>query len=213
MMDRQNQVGMRKKIKNIFLTGLAVIVPIGVTIYILFFLIAMMDGFLAIIPAAIHPDKVLGFRVPGLGVIFTLLLIFFIGLITKSWIGNRVVSLGERIFSRIPVVRSIYQSTKQLVDALFTAKAGSFQRVVFFEYPRRGVYTVGFVTGSARRALAGMGEENYLNVFVPTTPNPTSGYYLVVPERDVISTDMTVEEAFKLVISGGLVVPGDKAKK
>jgi len=203
---------MRRKIKNIFLTGIAVVVPIGVTIYILFFLIAMMDGFLAILPAAIHPDRLLGFRVPGLGVIFTIVLILLIGLITQSWIGNRVVRMGEKIFSRIPVVRSIYQGTKQLMDALFSARAGSFKKVVFFEYPRKGVYTVGFVTGGARGEFAEKAEENYLNVFVPTTPNPTSGYYLLVPEREVISTDMTVEEAFKLVISGGLVGPGDRAK-
>jgi uncharacterized membrane protein len=203
---------MQRKIKNIFLTGLAVVVPIGVTIYILFFLIAMMDGFLAIIPAAIHPDKLLGIRVPGLGVIFTFILIFLIGLITKSWIGNKIVNLGERLFGRIPVVRSIYQGTKQLVDALFTAKAGSFKKVVLFEYPRKGIYTVGFVTGQVRGELQEKTEEKYLNVFVPTTPNPTSGYYLMVPEQDVINTEMTVEDAFKLVISGGLVYPGDKAK-
>jgi len=194
------------------LTGLAVVVPIGVTIYILFFLIAMMDGFLAIIPAAIHPDRLLGFHVPGLGVLFTILLIFFIGLVTRSWVGNRVVRLGERIFSGIPVVRSIYQGTKQLVDALFTAKAGSFKQVVLLEYPRKGVYTVGFVTGPATGGALDPDVGNYLNVFVPTTPNPTSGYYLLVPEREVIRTDMTVEEAFKLIISGGLVAPGEKAK-
>lgn len=205
-------VGMRRKIKNIFLTGLAVVVPIGVTIYILFFLIAMMDGILALIPAAIHPEKMLGFRVPGLGVIFTIILIFFVGLITKSWIGNKIVNLGEMFFGRIPVVRSIYQGTKQLVDALFSAKAGSFKKVVLFEYPRKGVYTVGFVTGRARGEIEENTGERFLNVFVPTTPNPTSGYYLMVPERDVINTDMTVEGAFKLVISGGLVHPGDKAK-
>jgi len=203
---------MRRKIKNIFLTGLAVVVPIGVTIYILFFLIAMMDGFLAVVPAAIHPDKLLGFHVPGLGVIFTFLLILLIGLITQSWIGNRIVDLGERLFSRIPVVRSIYQGTKQWVDALFTAKAGSFKKVVFLEYPRKGIYTVAFVTGYARGGFSEKAEEKFLNVFVPTTPNPTSGFYLMVPERDVISTEMTVEDAFKLVISAGLVVPEDKSK-
>jgi uncharacterized membrane protein len=203
---------MQRKIKNIFLTGLAVVVPIGVTIYILFFLIAMMDGFLAVIPEAIHPDKILGFHIPGLGVIFTILLIFFIGLATQSWVGKKVVRIGEKMFGRIPVVRSIYQGTKQLVDALFTAKAGSFKQVVLFEYPRKGVYTVGFVTGNARGDVPAATEGNYLNVFVPTTPNPTSGYYLMVPEREVIQTDMTVEEAFKLIISGGLVAPGDKSK-
>lgn len=204
---------MRRKIKNIFLTGLAVVVPVGVTLYVLFFLIDMMDGFLGVLPAAIHPNRLLGFRVPGLGVIFTLLLILVIGLVTRSWIGNRLVRLGERIFSRIPIVRSIYQGTKQLMDALFSARGGSFEKVVFFEYPRKGVYTVGFVTGRAKGGPAEKAQENFLNVFVPTTPNPTSGYYLLVPEREVIHTEMTVEEAFKLVISGGLVVPGDKEKR
>jgi len=204
---------MRRKLKNIFFTGLAVVVPVGVTLYILFFLIDMMDGFLGIIPAAIHPNKLLGFRVPGLGVIFTLLLIMVAGLVTRSWIGNRLIGIGERIFNRIPIVRSIYQGTKQLVDAIFSAKGGSFEKVVYFEYPRKGVYTVGFVTGQARRISEYDGEKSYLNVFVPTTPNPTSGYYLLVPEQEVIQSDMTVEDAFKLVISGGLVVPGKSERK
>ncbi len=204
---------MQRKIKNIFLTGLAVVIPAGVTIYILFFLIGIMDSFLEVIPAGVHPDRLLGFHVPGLGVIVTLILIFLVGLVTKSWFGNKVVGIGERLLVAIPFVRNIYQATKQLVDALFSGKARSFRKVVLLEFPRAGTYTVAFVTGSASGELQSKTAAKCINVFVPTTPNPTSGYYLMVPEESVINLDLSVEEAFKLIISGGLVVPENKVKK
>ncbi len=201
---------MRKKIKNIFLAGFAVVIPVGVTIYILFFLIAIMDSFLAVLPDGLHPDEVLGFHVPGLGLIFTLLLIFLAGLVARSWFGHKMVSMGERIFGRIPVVRNIYQATKQLVEAIFSGKAKNFRKVVLIEFPRKGVYTLAFVTGPSMGEPRGKAAAGCLNVFVPTTPNPTSGYYLMVPEEDVTNLDMTVEDAFKVIISGGLVVPEEK---
>ncbi|MFB3924557.1 MAG: DUF502 domain-containing protein [Syntrophales bacterium] len=198
---------MRKRINNIFLTGVAVVIPIGVTLYIFFFLIGIMDNILAIIPAGIHPDKLLSFHIPGLGVIFTLLLTFVVGLITQSYFGNKLVGWGVGIFNKIPVVRNIYQPTKQLVDSLFSGKGRNFRRVVLVEFPRKGMYTIGFVTGLSRGEVQRKTSEDSLNVFVPTTPNPTSGYYLMVPEKEVVDMDMTVEEAFRLIISIGLVVP------
>jgi uncharacterized membrane protein len=201
---------MRKKLKNIFLTGFAVVIPIGVTVYILFFIISIMDSVLAVMPERLHPDRLLGFHIPGLGVIVTLILIFLVGLIARSWFGHRIVGAWEKLLSRIPFVRSIYQATKQLVNTLFRGEARHFRKVVLLEFPRKGIYTVAFVTGEARGEPGNRTGKTYINVFVPTAPNPTSGYYLMVPEDDVIPTDMTVEEAFKLVISGGLVVPGEK---
>jgi uncharacterized membrane protein len=203
---------MRRKIKNVFLAGFAVAIPIGVTIYILFFLIAIMDSFLAVLPKGWHPDELLGFRMPGLGLIFTLLLIFLVGLVARSWFGGRMVATGERLFNKIPLVRNIYQATKQLVDALFGGKARNFRKVVLIEFPRKGVYTLAFVTGHVAGEPGDKAAAGYLNIFVPTTPNPTSGYYLMVPEEDVIGMDMTVEDAFKMIISGGLVVPKEKEK-
>jgi len=204
---------MQRKIKNIFLTGIAVVVPIGVTVYILFFIIGMMDNVLALLPVGMHPDRLLGFHIPGLGVMVTVLLVFIAGLIARSWFGHRIVGAWERLFNRIPLVRSIYQASKQIVDTLFSGGGTQFRKVVLMEFPRKGTYTVAFVTGEAKGVPGILTGRTYINVFVPTAPNPTSGYYLIVPEDEVISTTMTIEEAFKLVISGGLVVPEAKMER
>jgi uncharacterized membrane protein len=197
----------KKKIKQIFLTGLAVTIPIGVTIYILFFLITLMDGFFLLIPAAYHPNNMLGFHIPGLGVIVTVILIFVCGLIIKSYIGKKVVAIGEDIVQKIPVIGSIYRATKQVVDGMFTDRGRNFKKVVLLEFPRKGMYTIGFVTGRAEGQLWKQIEGESLCVFVPTTPNPTSGYFVMVPEKDLITSDMSVEEAFTLVMSCGIVLP------
>lgn len=204
---------MRKKIKIIFLTGIAAIIPIGLTAYILFHMISMTDNLLKIIPSRFQPDELLPFHVPGLGVIITLMLIFIIGLITKSYIGGKLVGIGEWFVDKIPVVRSIYQATKQLVEAVFGDKSRSFKKVVLIEYPRKGLYSLAFVTGESRGEVQTRTVQNCINVFIPTTPNPTSGFYIMVPEDDVKHLDMTVEEAFKLIISGGIVSPPEKHAK
>ncbi len=198
---------MRTKLKSIFLTGIVVLIPIGVSIYIFFFLIAMMDHILAFIPDSLHPDTLLGFHIPGLGVMVTIILTLSIGLITKSYFGNKVILWGESMFNRIPVLKNIYQPTKQLVDSLFSSGAKNFNRVVLVEFPRKGVYTLAFVTGFSGGEVRQKIGEDCINVYVPTTPNPTSGYFIIVPEREVFNLDMTVEEAFKMIISIGLVAP------
>jgi uncharacterized membrane protein len=198
---------MRKKIKPIFLTGLAVTIPIGLTIYILIFLISLMDGLLHVIPSRLHPDQVLGFHIPGLGIIFTLILIFAMGLTTRSLLGRRLLLWGESLVYKIQLVRGIYQALKQIVDAMMSAKGESFKRVVLVEFPRKGLYTVAFVTGIASGEVQEKTEEKCINVFIPTTPNPTSGFYMMVPESETTHLDMTVEEAFKLIMSGGIVAP------
>lgn len=204
---------MRKQIRKIFFTGLAVFIPIGLTVYLLFFMIDLMDGLLGIIPSGIHPDNLLGRHIKGLGVIFTILLIFVVGLITKSYIGNWLIEAGESLLNRIPLVRGIYQSLKQIVDAMMDrdGKGGGYQGVVLIEFPRQGIFSVAFVTGEAIKELKPKTEERCLNIFIPTTPNPTSGYYLIVAESNVRKLDMTVEEAFKLIISGGIVSPSDNS--
>jgi uncharacterized membrane protein len=198
---------MKKQIRKIFFTGLAVSIPIGLTVYILFFIIDLMDGLLGIIPAEIHPDNLLGRHIKGLGVIFTILLIFVVGLITKSYIGNWLIEAGESLLNRIPLVRGIYQSLKQIVDAMMDKDGKGYQGVVLIEFPRQGIFSVAFVTGEAMTELKPKTEERCLNVFIPTTPNPTSGYYLIVAESNVKKLNITVEEAFKLIISGGIVSP------
>ncbi len=202
----------RKNIKGVFLTGIAAIIPVGVTFYILYLIIGMMNKLVKIIPARFHPDQILPFHLPGLGIIITLVLIFTVGLVTKSYLGKKLVALGERMVGKIPLVRGIYNALKQLVDAVFSDKGQSFKKAVLIEYPRKGLYSIAFVTGVSRGEVQVKTAQKCVNVFVPTTPNPTSGFYIMVPETDTIVLDMTVEEAFTLIISGGIVSPEDVQK-
>lgn len=204
---------MKKRIKNIFLTGLAVIIPIGLTLYILFFIIDVMDGLLKIIPDRYEPDALFGLHIPGLGIIFTIALIFITGLITKSYLGNVVVRKGEGLFGKIPIVRSIYLAIKQIFNTLFVGKGKSFRKVVLIEYPRKGLYSIGFVTGSAEDTFPQISDEkkNNVGVFIPLALTPYTGSFVIVHESEVIEMDMTVEEAFTLIISAGIVPPRSRA--
>jgi len=198
---------MKHRIKNVFLAGLAVSVPIGLTIYILSFLIGLMDGLLRVIPSAVHPETLLGVRIPGLGAIATVLLIFLAGLVTTSYAGARAFRFAETLVERIPLVRGIYQAIKQIVQTMVSKEGQSFKRVVLVEFPRQGLRTVAFVTGAVTGELARKTGGRSISIFVPTTPNPTSGFYMIVPEDLVTDLEMTVEEAFKLIISGGMLPP------
>lgn len=204
---------MEKKLKKIFITGLAVIIPIGLTLYILIFLIDMMDNLLKIIPASYQPEVLLGFRIPGLGVIVTLVLIFICGLLGRSYLGHKIVISTEDLVNKIPFVRSIYQSIKQVSDSMFMDRRSGFEKVVLVEFPRKGIYTVGFVTGVPGSEIRSKAGQNCISVFLPTTPNPTSGYLVIVPEKDLIHVDMSVEEALTYIISIGIVTPSDRLKR
>jgi uncharacterized membrane protein len=197
----------KNKLKNAFLAGLAVAIPIGLTIYILIFLIDLMDGLLRVIPPDYHPDRFLGVRIPGLGVIATVVLIFTAGFLTTSYLGGKFFRFAEALVERIPLVRGIYQAIKQIVQTMVSKEGQSFKRVVLVEFPRPGLYTVAFVTGVTTGELKDKTGGNCINLFVPTTPNPTSGYYVMVPEDGVTDLEMSVEEAFKLIISGGMIAP------
>jgi uncharacterized membrane protein len=204
---------LKKKLKQIFLTGLAVTVPIGLTLYILFFLIDIMDGLLKIIPLRYHPDTLLGIHIPGLGTIVTVILIFICGLITASYVGNKIVQSGEDLLYRIPFVRNIYQAIKRFSDTMVMDRRSSFKRVVLVEFPRKGLYTIGFVTGKPNWEIKSEIGENLISVFVPTTPNPTSGYLVILPEAELVEVGMSVEEALTYIISVGIVAPSDRAKR
>jgi uncharacterized membrane protein len=201
------------KLKNIFLTGLAVIVPVGLTLYILVFLIGMMDGLLMLVPLKYHPTALLGFHVPGLGILVTILLVFICGLMTKSIFGNRIVRLGEALLDRIPFVRSIHMAIKKIVDSMVLYRSRTFKRVVLVEFPRRGAYALAFMTGMPGDDIQLKTGQRCVSVYVPTTPNPTSGYFIIFPEAEVIQLDMSVEEAFTLIISCGIVNPPAKLQK
>ena len=204
---------MKKTLKQIFLTGLAVTIPIGLTLYILFFLIDIMDGLLKVIPVKYHPDTLLGAHIPGLGIIVTVALIFICGLVTKSYVGDKIVRSGEDLVDRIPFVRNIYKGIKQISDNMFVDQRSSFKKVVLVEFPRKGIYTIGFVTGMPSIEVQKKTGQNSISVFVPTTPNPTSGYLIIVPEEDLVHMDMSVEEALTFIISVGIITPADRAKK
>jgi len=199
----------KKSIKGVFLTGVIAVIPAGVTIYILYLIIKLMNNLVRFVPARYHPDQLLPFHIPGLGVIITLILIFTIGLVTRSYLGKKLALLGDRMVRQIPLVRGIYNALKQFVDAVFSDKGQSFKKAVLIEYPRKGLYSIAFVTGVSRGEVQVKTLQRCVNVFVPTTPNPTSGFYIMVPEGDMIALDMTVEEAFTLIISGGIVSPED----
>jgi uncharacterized membrane protein len=204
---------LKKKLKQIFLTGLAVTIPIGLTLYILFFLIDIMDGLLKIIPVRYHPDTLLGIHIPGLGIIVTLALITIAGLVTTSYVGYKIVQSGEDLVDRIPFVRNIYQAIKKISDSMFMDKRNSFKKVVLVEFPRKGIYTIGFVTGVPTGEIRKKAGQNCISVFLPTTPNPTSGYLIIVPEDELVHMDMSVEEALTFIISVGIVTPSDRLKR
>jgi len=204
----------RKKIKRSFLAGLLVVVPLGMTILIVRWIINVMDGMLMrFLPERFWPEALFGFPVPGLGLLTTLLLILMNGMLATNYFGRSVVAFSERLMGRIPLVKSIYGLFKQVADTVLNVDRQGFRKVVLIEYPRKGIWSVGFVTGISQGEVQTMTEHRMLNVFVPTTPNPTSGYYILVPEEDAREMDMTIEEAFKLIISGGMVTPPERARR
>lgn len=204
--------GFRTILKNYFLTGLLVILPIFITGYVIWFLIKAMDTFLKYIPAKYLPETYINIYVPGLGLILVVVLILVVGVLTRNIAGRKVLQFWDNLVDRIPLARILYSSVKQLLQAFFFQNSDAFQRVALVEYPRRGIYVLGFITGECRGEAQEKINQKMINVFIPTTPNPTSGFYILVPEGDLTVLDMSVEDAFKLLISGGLVSPNELKK-
>jgi uncharacterized membrane protein len=203
----------KAQIRGYFLAGLLVIVPLGVTVVVITAILRLIDRLLIIIPPKFHPHTYLHFKIPGLGLVLAIALIMITGILVKNYIGRRVVDFGEYILSGIPLVRPVYVAVKQVIHAMFGDTPYAFKRAILVEYPRRGVWALAFVTGKTYGEIEEKTEKKTINVFLPTTPNPTSGFYLVVPEEDTISLDIGVEDAFKLLISGGVVEPGGKVSQ
>jgi len=198
---------MKKRIKKIFITGFIAIIPIAATVYIVFFIVGIIGYLVKILPEPLQPDNLLGFHVPGLDFILALLFIFFVGLVIRSFMGRWLVASIEEVIDRIPMVSSVYASMKKMVDAVVSAQSESFKNVVIIEYPRKGIYALAFMTGEAHGEVQDKTAQRCVNVFLPTTPNPTSGFFLMVPEEDVTVLKMSVEDAFRLIISGGIITP------
>ncbi len=196
------------KIKTIFTTGLLTILPLAVTAYVFYLVFNFLDNLIGDMIKAFFD-----YRIPGIGFAAGLLLILVVGFIASNIIGSRLIDYGDRLFQRLPLARGIYSSAKQIIDAFTVQGKNAFQKVVLLEYPRKGLYVLGFVTGSSRGEIQGKTREETINIFVPTTPNPTSGMLILAPRHEVIELAMTVEEGMKVIISGGLFSPdtGDQA--
>ncbi len=185
-----------KQIRDIFLTGLFVLVPIAITFWVIFTVLAFVNNLILPYIRYIIPIP----NIPGLGIIITLLLVFFVGLFAQNYFGKKALEIWDMLVQRIPLVRSIYYATKQTMETLFT-KRQQFSKTVLVEFPRKDVYSIGFIANEVKIC-----EEEYFVVYVPTAPNPTSGYTLFVKKEEVINTDLTVEEATRIILSGGLVI-------
>ena len=193
------------------IAGLLVIVPLVITLGVLNWIIGTLDQTLAILPEAWQPDKLLGMHIPGFGVILTLLILLLVGGIASNFIGRKLVGWGDALVRRIPVVRSIYSSVKQVSDTVFSDSGNAFRTAVMVQWPREGVWTVAFVTGQPSGEVAALLRDDYVSVFVPTTPNPTGGYFVLVRRSECIELEMSVDAALKYIVSMGVVAPPDLA--
>ena len=201
------------RLRTWLVAGLLVWVPLGVTFLVVKLLIDLADQVLLLLPEAYRPDVLLGFNIPGLGVALTVLTVLATGMIFANLFGRRLVRLWEDILARIPLVRSIYSSVKQITETLFSAQGKSFRKVVLVEYPRRELWTLAFLTGETAEQLIEITERDLVSIYVPTTPNPTSGFFIMVPKEDIVELDITVEAGLKLILSTGVVVPDHLKQK
>ena len=195
-----------------FVAGLLVIVPVAITIGVLQWIIGTLDQTLLILPEAWRPDRLIGVHIPGFGVLLTLTILLVTGAVVSNFLGKKIVRWGDQLVSRIPVVRSIYSSVKQVSDTLFSESGNAFRTAVLIQWPRADVWTIAFVTGAPGREVLGhLGGGDFLSVYVPTTPNPTGGYFVMLRRSDCIELRMSVDEALKYIVSMGVVVPGGPA--
>jgi uncharacterized membrane protein len=199
-------------IKRYFITGLLIWVPLVITAWVLSLIIGAMDQSLRLLPEAIHPHRLLGLNIPGVGTILTLLVIFVTGLLAANFIGEKLVVWWERLLATIPVVNSVYHAVKQVSDTLLGPSGQAFRKAVLVQYPRNGSWTIAFLTGKPGGDVINHIDGEHVSVYVPTTPNPTSGFFLMMPAHDVIELDMSVDEALKYIISMGVVTPPAKPR-
>lgn len=199
------------QVKNALLAGLAVVLPLGITVWVVISFASFVDSNLDLLPPSINPEVLLDRELPGLGILITVVLVTAVGAISKYYVGQRLVGYVEGVLLRLPLLSGIYQGLKKLVDTLFSKDGMKFRQVVMVEYPRRGIWAVAFLTGEQAEWLITneFGDDQIVSLFLPTTPNPTSGFYLLAPARDVRLLDVSVEEAFKLIMSAGIVTPDE----
>ncbi len=207
--------GIVARLRGYFLAGLLTVAPIGLTIWLFWVLLKLVDSRITpFIPEAYNPNSylhaIVPFEIPGVGLIVLIIALIIVGALTRMLLGRTLVRMGESLVNRMPVVRSVYGATKQIVETVLKSQSDAFRQVVLFEYPRRGSWALGFVTGQTKGEVQNLTSDDVVNVFLPTTPNPTSGYLLFLPRGEIIPLSMSVEEGIKMIISGGIVTPPDR---
>jgi len=195
-------------VRKYLITGLLIWIPLVITIWVLKLIVDTLDQSLLLLPDEWRTESFLGIHVPGLGVILTLVIVFVTGVFATNFFGARLVHLGHEILHRIPVVNSIYSSVKQISDTLFSSSGQAFRKALLVQWPREGMWTIAFLTGAPGGDVVNHLPGDYVSVYVPTTPNPTGGYFVMVPRQDVIELSMSVDAALKYIISMGVVAPG-----
>ncbi len=199
-------------LRKYIITGLLIWIPLGITIFVIRLLVNLMDKTIVLLPPAWRPEAVFGFDIPGLGIVLSSMIIFFTGFVLTNIAGRRLIQFWESLLDRIPFVRSIYSSVKQVTQTILSNDGDTFNEVLLFEYPRKGIWTLCFKTSNSPKSFNEATDKDLVTVFVPTTPNPTSGFILFVPKSDVTKLDIDVEDALKLVMSLGVVTPEKKAQ-
>src|SRR5713101_7371581 len=199
--------------KKYLITGLLIWIPLAITIWVLDLIVSTMDQSLLLLPPQYQPQVLLGYQIPGLGALLTLVVVFVTGVLASNILGQRLLWFWEYVLGRIPVVKTIYNSVKQVSDTLLAPGGQAFRKALLVQYPREGSWTIAFLTGRPGGDVANHLHGDYLSIYVPTTPNPTSGFFLMIPRADAIDLDMSVDEALKYVISMGVVPPGAPGAK
>jgi len=198
---------MMQRLRRYLIAGLLIWVPLGVTLLIIKFLVDLMDQTLLLLPEGLRPEHLLGFRIPGLGIVLATVVVIGTGMVVANLFGQQLLHVGERLLDRIPLVRTIYASVKNFMQSIVTGSGKSFRKVVLIEYPRAGIWSLAFLTGDGAPEINEKTGQDMVSVFIPTTPNPTSGFILLLPRTQVIELDMAVDDGFKMIISVGVVVP------
>ncbi len=193
--------------KKYLITGLLIWIPLAITLWVLNLIVSTMDSTLLLLPSSLQPATWMGFHMPGLGVVLTLIVLFLTGVFAANMMGQRLVRVGESALARIPIVKTIYSGVKQVSDTLFSSSGQAFRKAVLVNFPHSEAWTVAFLTGVPGGEVAARVGAGYISVYIPTTPNPTSGYFIIVPRSQVLELDMSVDEALKYVISMGVAAP------
>lgn len=205
---KQMQIALMARLRTYFFAGILLTAPFAITLYLAWLFVSFVDARVTpLIPARFSPETYLPFAVPGLGLVIVVVGLTLIGAFTAGYLGRLITGIVDRLLARMPVVRSVYAALKQLMETVLAQKSQAFREAVLLEYPRKGIWTIGFVTGTGSGEVLALTRPDMVNVFVPTTPNPTSGFLLFVPREDTVTLSMSVEDALKLVVSGGIVAP------